>query len=193
LAYQRDDGLWDLEARLVDSKPRDIALASGIRPQGVPVHDMTLCVTIDTALTILEATSRSDSTPYPGECERINSAYAQLVGLNLMRGFRHAVRERLGGIAGCTHLTELTAVLPTVAIQAFAGVVVETGDGAPASEAEADDPSKIQAKPFQIDRCHALRSDGTAVRQYYPRWYRTPADLAEPDTSKKTSRSEESA
>ncbi len=168
----------------MDSKPRDIALASGVRPQGLPVHDMTLCVTIDTALTILEATSRSDSTPYPGECERINSAYAQLVGLNLMRGFRHAVRERLGGIAGCTHLTELTAVLPTAAIQAFAGVVVETGDGAPEFEAEVDDPSKTQAKPFQIDRCHALRSEGNAVRQYYPRWYRTPADLAEPDASK---------
>jgi hypothetical protein len=31
------------------------------------------------------------------------------------------------------------------------------------------------ARPFQIDRCHALRSDGHAVRTHYPRWYRSAA------------------
>ena len=26
--------------------------------------------------------------------------------------------------------------------------------------------------PFQIDRCHALRSDGPAVQAHHPRWFR---------------------
>jgi len=25
-------------------------------------------------------------------------------------------------------------------------------------------------KPFQLDKCHALRTDGGAVAQFYPRW-----------------------
>lgn len=29
-AYLREDGLWDIEARLTDTKPRDIPLASGM-------------------------------------------------------------------------------------------------------------------------------------------------------------------
>jgi Protein of unknown function (DUF2889) len=30
-------------------------------------------------------------------------------------------------------------------------------------------------QPFQIDRCHALRADGPAVKKkYHPRWYRAP-------------------
>ena len=33
-AYLREDGLWDIEARLTDTKPRDIPLASGgVRPE----------------------------------------------------------------------------------------------------------------------------------------------------------------
>jgi hypothetical protein len=36
-------------------------------------------------------------------------------------------------------------------------------------------------RPFQIDRCHALRSEGEVVRLYYPRWHRqanTPSTAA---------------
>lgn len=157
-AYRRDDGLWDIEAHLVDLKNRDFPLASGIRPKGMPVHDMTLCVTIDRELNVVGARARSDATPYPGECEMITPDYEGLVGLNLMRGFRQAVRERFAGVSGCTHLTELTAVLPTAAIQGIAGETLDTGG--------------TDEKPFQIDRCHALRADGAAVRRYYPKWYR---------------------
>ena len=28
--------------------------------------------------------------------------------------------------------------------------------------------------PFQLDRCHALRTDGEVVRLHYPRWHRQP-------------------
>ena len=33
----------------------------------------------------------------------------------------------------------------------------------------------IGTQPFQIDRCHAMRADGAAVAQYYPRWAVPPA------------------
>ncbi|HMQ74123.1 MAG TPA: hypothetical protein PKD25_16515, partial [Rubrivivax sp.] len=72
---------------------------------------------------------------------------------------------RVGGALGCTHITELAQTLPTAVVQAFAGEVIDTrglGD----------------ERPFQIDRCHALRSDGEAVRAHYPRWYRAPSKPA---------------
>jgi hypothetical protein len=165
-AYSRDDGLWDLEARLTDVKTRDIELASGVRSAGEPIHDMHLRVTIDERLNVVEVVAQSRAVPYKGECEKIEPDYGKLVGLNLMQGFRHAVRERLGGIAGCTHMTELTAVLPTAAVQAFAGEGIHGR--------EAAKTSSIPVKPFQLDRCHALRSDGAAVREFYPQWYKTP-------------------
>jgi hypothetical protein len=100
--------------------------------------------------------------PYDGQCDTYGDAYQALVGLNLMRGFRRAVQERLGGVRGCTHITELTQVLPTAVVQAFAGEVLPVDDAA-----AGDEP------PFQLDRCHALRRDGEVVRLHYPRWHRS--------------------
>ncbi len=159
--FSRGDGHWEVDAVLTDVKTRDIPLHAGVRPAGTPLHEMLLRLVIDEKLNVLEAGSETRWMPYPGSCGEHGDAYAQLVGLNLMQGFRHAVRERLGGVLGCTHLTELSQVLPTAVIQAFAGEVIDTRNG--------DDSGR---PPFQIDRCHALRSGGPIVRTYHPRWYR---------------------
>jgi hypothetical protein len=162
-AYERDDGLWDIDAHITDIKTRDVPLASGTRPAGEPVHDLWLRLTIDSEFNVVDACAVSDAVPYPGYCDTIGPAYHGLIGLNLMKGFRQGIKERLSGTAGCTHLTELAQVLPTVAIQAFAGEVLKTRDGAVAVAAQGQ-------RPFQLDRCHALRIDGEAVARYYPRW-----------------------
>ena len=159
--FARDDGLWEIDALLTDTKARDLQLASGLRPAGTPIHEMLLRVVIDRHTNIVEAGSESRWMPYAGQCDAHGDAYGRLVGLNLLSGFRRAVQQRLGGVAGCTHLTELTQVLPTAAVQAFAGDVIKTAADA-------------TQQPFQLDGCHALRTDGPVVREYYPRWYRAP-------------------
>ncbi len=159
--YARDDGLWDLQAELRDVKTRDVTLSERPRPAGVPVHDMLLIVTINDALDIVDAQSHTLFSPY-ASCGDHDQAYRRLIGLNLLRGFRAAVRERLGGVLGCTHLTELTQVLPTAAIQGLAGL---TQIDLPVSEA-----GRSADMPFQLNRCHALRLDGAAVAEFYPRW-----------------------
>jgi hypothetical protein len=162
--YSRDDSLWDIEARLVDTKDRDYALESGPRTAGDPVHDMRLSLTVDTQFNVLESSAVTDWSPYPGYCNAYEPAvYARLVGLNLLKDFRRQVKSRIAPHEGCTHLSELTQVLPTALVQAMAGDVIDT-QGA---EAEG-------AKPFQIDRCHALASNAPAVLRYYPKWYRKP-------------------
>lgn len=174
--YARGDGLWEVDATIVDTKTRDAQLAGGTRPAGTPIHDMLLRLVVDRELNIVAAGSQTRWMPYPGHCDSHGAggapgsdAYMQLAGLNLLDNFRRRLRERVGGTGGCTHLTELAQVLPTAVVQAFAGDVIDTrgqDEGA--------------GRPFQIDRCHALRSDGEAVRLHYPRWYRataaTPAD-----------------
>jgi hypothetical protein len=160
-AYARDDGLWDLDARIRDIKARDIVLASGNRPAGSAVHDLSLRITINRDLEIVDAEAASDSVPYPGYCDVIGPAYKKLIGLSLTKHFRLHLKDRLSGVLGCTHLTELAQVLPTAAIQAFADDEFEMRSAASDGEA---------VRPYEIDRCHALRADGPAVAKYYPRW-----------------------
>lgn len=167
-AYARDDGLWDIEAQITDTKTRPTQLMRGVRPAGEPIHDLWLRITIDTQFNILAAEAVSDRTPYPGSCDQVGPQYQRLVGLNLVRGFRHAVRERLAGTQGCTHLTELTQVLPTAAIQAFAGDVIDTVEG--------KNPDGSVQMPFQLGKCRALRTDGPVVAEFYPRWAVANAD-----------------
>lgn len=162
-AFARDDGLWDLDARITDVKQLDVTLASGPRPAGTYLHDLSLRLTIDRQLTVVDAHAASDAVPYPGHCDTIGPAYKSLVGLSLTKGFRLGLKDRLAGVLGCTHLTELAQVLPTAAVQAYANDVIKTRDG------DTDD-ELLPHKPFQLDRCHALRTDSAAVAQYYPRW-----------------------
>ena len=94
-AFARDDGLWDIDAHITDIKTRDIQLAAGTRPANTPMHDLWLRLTIDTQLTVVDAEAVSDAVPYPGFCDTIGPAYQKLIGLNLVRGFRKQLKERL--------------------------------------------------------------------------------------------------
>ena len=60
-------------------------------------------------------------------------------------------------------------------------------NGSPSGEATT--PAEDQP-PFQLGRCNALRFDGPAVAEYYPRWFgRKPRESDErPDIEKKTVR-----
>src|SRR3546814_8904038 len=81
---------------------------------------MHLRVTIDDSFTITDSLVVYDAAPYGEFCAAIAPEYHDLVGLNLLRQFRKQVKERFGRTAGCTHVTELTNVLPTVAVQTMA-------------------------------------------------------------------------
>jgi hypothetical protein len=160
--HSRPDRLWEVEAVLTDVKTRDAPMSHGVREAGTPIHQLRLRLVINAGLDIIRAGSQSEWTPYPAHCPEHGDAYAALEGLNLARGFRRAVAERLGGTRGCTHLTELAQVLPTAVIQ---GMVGQTIDPRGTTSTE---------QPFQLDRCHALRTDGEVVRLHYPRWHRQP-------------------
>lgn len=128
---------------------------------------MHLRITINELLTITDAVAAYDAAPYGQACTSITDAYQQLIGLNLLQGFRHAVRARFGKTAGCTHMTELTDILPTVAIQSMANRVHSK------NPPTGDEPTR----PFHIDGCHAMHSSGEVVKAKYPRWYIEPESV----------------
>jgi hypothetical protein len=159
--FRRSDGLFDIEGHLTDIKDHDYALLTGVRKAGDAVHGMWVRVTIGRDYLIRAIEVKTDEMPYPGACERIEPAYSKLVGANLLKGFRKTVGETMGGVQGCSHISEMLAQVPTAAIQMFAGL---------RHEIEPDG-----SKPFQLDRCHALETTTDTVRRYYPKWYKGAA------------------
>jgi hypothetical protein len=164
--WRRADGLIELEAHLLDVKDDDYPMPPPAhrRARGEPLHEMRVRIAVDEEMTIREAAACSDAVPYAGGCDTIGPAYGQLVGLNLLKGFRRAVAERFGDVRGCAHITELLNALPTVALQTLTSIQREAGIQ--------DWAEDYPRQPFQIGQCHALQTSSETVRRYYPRWFR---------------------
>ena len=115
--YLRDDGLWDIEGHLCDTKSYSFNNHDrGVIVAGEPLHEMIVRLTVDDHYTIIAATAHTAYAPYR-LCPAISDAYQALVGLKIAAGFSRALRQRLGGVQGCTHLTEIVRILATVAFQ----------------------------------------------------------------------------
>lgn len=158
-AYARSDGLWDIEGHLTDAWPHPVPCAGGLLPAGEAMHSMWLRFTVDRSATIVSAQAATDAGPYGAACGTIAPDYSQLAGVRIGRGYRDAIRQLFGHTAGCTHMNELAGVMGSAALQALWEVMTENA----------------QDKPFSIDGCHALKSSGPQVKEYFPRWYRPEA------------------
>ena len=140
--YEREDGLWDIEGHLVDTKAYvHSRRGGGERQPGEPVHNMWLRLTIDLDLTIHDAEAVTDAGPY-AHCGNIAPNFKSLAGVKIGRGWRREIATRLGGVKGCTHLVELLGPLGTTAYQA-------TGRGRTARRAG----GPHTPKPEQHKRC----------------------------------------
>lgn len=157
--FARDDGLFDVEASLIDTKSHDVPLAGAPRKAGDPIHEMQLHLTVDAPLTVSAASSDTWWLPYPGACADHGNGCARLVGLNLLKGFRKSVADRL------PH-----------APSALAPEAAETPWGGPAVFRECDADGN---PPFQLDHCHALKRDGAIVAKFYPRWHLATPEAAQ--------------
>lgn len=158
--YVRDDGLYDIEARMTDTKGHHANLLFKEVPAGGAIHDMWLTITVDAGLVIREARSHTGTAPTP-YCAQINAAYAKLVGVKIGGGFMKEVKARVGGTKGCTHLTELLGPMATTAFQTIMGL--QNGAAAALGGSDGNGGRRAPLLPM-IDTCHAWRADGEVVR-----------------------------
>lgn len=159
--YEREDGLWDIEAHLVDTKTQLHMRRHGGRERqpGEPVHEMWLRLTIDLDFLIHDAEAATDAGPY-ASCGDITPNFKSLIGVKIGPGWRREIGARLGGIKGCTHLVELLGPLGTTAYQATNRAREMRNAAKP-----------LTKKPFQINACHVYKEDGPAVLERWPQFY----------------------
>jgi Protein of unknown function (DUF2889) len=157
--YRRDDGLWDIEGSLEDTKTYSFANRDrGGIAAGEPIHLMRLRLTLDDDLRVHAAEAWTEAGPFD-LCGAIVPAYAGLAGLTIGPGWRRHVRERLGGVKGCTHLTEL--LLGPVTTTAMQTIMA----------ARARREGSAGRRPAVIDSCHALAADGDIVARQWPAFH----------------------
>lgn len=158
-SFRRADGLIDIDGRFVDTRPFEYDSEwRGHCAAGAALHHMQVRLTVDSARHIRALASAMPGTPYAG-CAEINPNFQRLVGLSIGRGFGKALRERLGGVQGCTHVRALLETMAAAAVQSFASNAhAPRKPGQPA-------PVRIWRLDGLIDTCHSYRGDGPIVQQ----------------------------
>lgn len=157
--YKLADGTWDIEGQLVDVRPEPYDDLDQPRAANEPMHDLWLRLTIDGDGLVLKSEAAMPAGAYR-HCRLVAPNYARLEGLSITKGWNKAVRERVGGTAGCTHLVEMLDAMATVAFQ--------TLYPARKKKDEAGPPGRGGSL---VDTCYALRSDGPVVKKEWPEFY----------------------
>jgi hypothetical protein len=163
--FKREDNHWDIEGRIVDTKPYDFPNKDrgGTIRAGEPLHDMSIRLTIDIDLNVIEAEAVIDASPH-NYCKSIASVARQLVGLQIAPGWTLKSKAAMGKNRGCTHLTELLGPVATTAIQTIAS----------AKWRRTSSSKQASAKSF-IGSCHSYQVDSPVVKEHWPDLYREKA------------------
>lgn len=162
--FRRKDDLWDIEGHITDIKTYGFENHDrGEIPAGVPVHEMWIRVTIGNDLVIRAVEAVTDYAPFAA-CDAIAPDYEKLVGLKLGPGLRKQIRERVGGVHGCTHLNELMGPVATTAFQTVFPILAKESLQA---QSNASPKGAARRNPL-INTCHGWRSDGAAVKRISP-------------------------
>lgn len=163
-AYQRDDGLWDIDGIITDTKTYSFEnLDRGGVAAGEPVHQMRVRITINDELEVQAAEAVTEHGPF-NMCGDITEDYSKLAGLKIGPGWRKNVLGRLGGVKGCTHISDL--VMGPLAVTAFQAVI-------PARRKRDNEPGD-GSKPSTLNTCHALSAASPVVKRRWPSFYEEP-------------------
>ena len=160
--YERDDGLWDIEGRIIDTKTYSYNSEDrGVVASGSPVHDMIVRLTVDEDLVVHKAEAHTVSSPF-NICPNIANSVEELRGLKISSGWRKSVRDKIGGTGGCTHITQLLiGPLATTAYQTI--VPLKRGPH------KNKNPNR---RPSIIDTCYGWSAKGPIVKRFWPQFYK---------------------
>ena len=160
-SFKRDDGLFEIDGRFIDTRPFEYTSPHrGLCQAGSALHNMQLRLTLDSQRVVHDVVSAMPGTPYT-TCSEVNANFQRLRGMSIGRGFRQALRERLGGVEGCTHVLALLDAMAAAAVQTFASNANQPRQSGQADQAEPVRMWKIDAL---IDTCYSYRADGPLVQ-----------------------------
>lgn len=180
--YRRADGLYDVEAQLIDSKTYGSANRDrGYIEAGEPIHGMWLRLTVDEGRGIVACEAASDFTPY-AICPTAAPNFERLAGLQIKPGFLKEAAKRVGGTVGCTHLRELLQQMATTVYQTidpFRAKREADAAGEPDTPGSDELDRRITAKmggaPAILNTCIAYGTDSPVVQRRWPHLYTGPA------------------
>ncbi|MFT4607542.1 MAG: hypothetical protein ACI9V8_000208 [Urechidicola sp.] len=162
--YQREDELWDIEGRIVDTKPYRFPNKDrgGWIEADEALHDISIRITINIEMTITDAEAVIDRSPYT-YCKSVVATAKNLIGLKIAPGWTLKSKAAMGKNRGCTHLTELLGPVATTAIQTITSEMMK--------RSKLNDSEPTESSSLFVNSCHSLAADSPVVKEHWPKQY----------------------
>lgn len=162
--YERDDGLFEVEGRLLDTKADDFLQPANGRvvPAGTPIHRMTVVLVVDQGMTIREVRTEMLDYPYP-TCPGGGDTLQAMVGATIGPGWTPEVRRRLPACDTCSHLREILTPMATAVYQTMVERLRDSFDARDAA-----------GRPRKLDSCHAYGAGRALAASLWPEHARPP-------------------
>ena len=158
--FERSDGLWDIEAILIDTKNQEyINHERGLVSSGEPIHKMTVTVTLDIDLIIRDIKVVMEYTPY-NLCKSASDTMNNLIGLKIAAGWMKKARKRVGRTESCTHVMELLGPISSAAYQTMHWAIEERENTKP-----------NRGDPMILDQCKTLARNSAVVKVMWPEFH----------------------
>ena len=159
-SFDGPDGGLLVAGRLRDERPWAQAATD------LPVlHDLELRVLVSMPDLVVRDVEVLFHTYPHTECADVAAAFSALVGVSVGRGWTAALRERLGGPAGCTHVRELArAMAPVVLQSAFSARTRSGADRDPRA------PEAAAVLTFLRGTCHIWAEGGVGEAKLDRGW-----------------------
>ena len=159
------DNLFEIEAELIDTKHYNVPNKDrGDILKGEPIHHMKIKCIIDKEMTIIFASALTLKGPF-NICKYANKNFNKLVGIKIKSGWKKEALKVIGGLKGCTHISELLSPIATTAFQTIEGYKSQKN-----RKIKKLNDTKNK-KPKLIGTCHAFNPKGEVVKRIWPEWY----------------------
>lgn len=151
-AFDLGDQRVLVEGELLDTRP----VGSGEKSEGLrAIHHLSARIWVQGPdLTITQVDAEMKRIPREG-CPEALPAVQRLAGLRIISGYTQRVKDLIGDVKGCSHLTSLFLTMGPVAVQGYFAAYGRKG----AARAP-DNPAFARV----LNSCHVWREDGPYVR-----------------------------
>jgi len=123
--YGHDDKSIIVQGELVDERLKPYYNIKGERCQPCIIHHMIIRMLIEgEAITIKKVETEIDTIPRQ-ECMETITSLEKIIGMNISAGFTKQIKDILGGVNGCTHLTSLVISMAPAAVQGYFSYIAE--------------------------------------------------------------------
>ncbi len=155
--YEYEKDAVVVEGRLTDNRLLKTYFFSTeeFRPPGI-VHDLVIRMVVKGATLVIDDIDVEMDTIPREDCRQLLKALRPVIGMKIQAGFTEKVKEKVGGVKGCTHLVALLLAMAPAAVQGAWSAVAR----------HPVDPAKYSgvALKFLENTCWVWRADGELMK-----------------------------